>query len=990
MGVQFDHPWLLLLLLPLAGWVVYTYRSDFRLSGGRKKWVLGIRTTVFALLILLLAGFHTYSIVKDKEIVFLLDRSESMSGNMSKLGNAEKWIVEAGQEKKEQDKVGVVSTGLDAVVGKNLDVSPISEGSLGGEVNSEFTRLEQGLQLSASLFGGQGNRRIVLVSDGEENVGDLRKAALSLKERGIAVDVLPVAKAEIKDVAIESFKVPEKLYHAESFPFEVSIRSTFSGEGELRLYEDNREIGRKTVNLERGDNRFALQGLASETGLHRYRAEVFVDGDEQSGNNANYAFTRVTGSPKVLIVEGKAGTSGNLENALSSGLVDYEVTKPEMLSLEMAKYARYDSIIFNNVSGEQVGGKQMDLIEQAVRSYGIGFMMVGGEDSYGMGGYFKTPIEKLLPVSMELEGKREVPSLGLILVIDRSGSMDGDKIALAKESAIRTIELLRPKDTVGVVAFDDSPWWVVEPQKLDDKDSVISQISSIPSGGGTDIFPALADATDKMLEVTAQRKHIILLTDGQSAVNSSYNDLIGTMKDSKITMSTVAVGNDADFNLLQWLADEAKGRYYLVKDATTLPAIFSREAAMIARTYIVNKPFVPSLVSPGEWGEILSGGLPSINGYVATTAKSTAQRILASPEPDPLLARWQYGSGRSVAWTSDLTGKWSKEWVSWSQFPNVFTEMVKWTFPQFTASPYEVNTTVIGNQVQFEVTANGKNPPENLEGIVSSEALQESRVTLVPTSPGTYTGVMEVSQPGSFLLHLKEKSEGTSNDDGSSQETGTGTETGLGTGTGFVIPYSPEYRIQVDDAKEKLTALADMTGGRVLEWDQTKEVFGFTPKAFPVYRDLEKLLLAAALILWVVDIVLRRLALPWGRMAERLMLWRRRSGAAAATAGQPAASAAKPDAGLARLAARKDRAAAFYGAGGGGDTAAAPKAPPPRPASDGGTGAAPGPAREAKRAAEQPPAPPPLEGAGRPADAGEAAPEDALGRLLAAKRRGKR
>lgn len=972
MGVQFDYPWMLLLLLPLAGWVVYTYRSDFRLSGGRKKWVLGIRTTVFVLLILLLAGFHTYSVAKDKEIVFLLDRSESMS----KVENTEKWIVEAGLEKKEKDKVGVVSTGLDAVVGKNLDVSPISEGSLGGEVNSEFTRLEQGLQLSASLFGGQGNRRIVLVSDGEENVGDLRKAALSLKERGIAVDVLAAARAEVKDAAIESFIVPEKLYRAESFSYEVLVRSTFSGEGELRLYEDNREIGRKTVSLEKGDNRFVLQGLASETGLHRYRAEIFVNGDEQSGNNANYAFTRVTGSPKVLIVEGKAGTSANLENALSSGLVEYEVIKPEMLSLDMAKYAGYDTIVFNNVSGDQVGGKQMGLIEQAVRSYGIGFMMVGGEDSYGMGGYFKTPIEKLLPVSMEPEGKREVPALGLILVIDRSGSMDGDKIALAKESAIRTVELLRPKDTVGVVAFDDSPWWVVEPQKLDDKDSVISQISSIPSAGGTNIYPALADATNKMLEVKAQRKHIILLTDGQSAVNSSYNDLIGSMKDSKITMSTVAVGDDADFNLLQWLADEAKGRYYLVKDATTLPAIFSREAAMIARTYIVNKSFVPSLVTPGDWGKMLGGGLPSINGYVATTAKSTSQTILASPEPDPLLARWQYGSGRTVAWTSDLTGKWSKEWVNWSQFPSIFTEMVKWTFPQFTASPYEVNTTIIGNQVQFEIKANGENPPENLEGIVSSETLEESRVTLMPTSPGTYTGVMEVSQPGSFLLHLQEKSNGTLNDEGSDQKTDMGAEPGLGTGTGFVIPYSPEYRIQLDDAKDKLTALADMTGGRILEWDQAKEVFNFTPKALPVYRDLERLLLAAALILWVVDIALRRLALPWGRVAERLMFWRRLSGAAA-TSSQPRASAAKPDAGLARLAARKDRAAAFYGAGGGSDTAAAPKAPPPRPASDGGTGVAPGPAREAKRA-------------GRPAGAGEAAPEDALGRLLAAKRRGKR
>lgn len=997
MGVQFDHPWLLLLLLPLAWWVVHTYRADFRLSGHRKKWSIGIRTSILLLLVLLLAGLSIYSQSKDREVVFLLDRSESMP----QAEQTEKWITEAGLERKPQDKLGVVSVGLDAIVEKNLDSTPIVDGSLGGKVNSAFTQLEQGLRLSGTLFGGQGNRRIVLISDGEENIGDVRRAALSLKERGIAVDVLPLVSEEIRDVAIESLQVPEKLYRAESFSFEVLIRSTFTGTGELRLYEDNQEIGRQNVTLEKGDNRFVLQGLAREPGLHRYRAEIFAEGDEQSKNNAYYAFTRVTGSPKVLIVEGKNGTSANLENALGSGLIEYAVILPDMLSTDIAKYARYDSIIFNNVSGDQVGGKQMDLIEQAVRSYGIGFMMIGGEDSFGMGGYYKTPIEKLLPVSMELEGKRQVPSLGLILVIDRSGSMEGSKLTLAKESAMRTVELLRPQDTVGVVAFDDQPWWVVEPQKLDDKDAVISQISGIPSAGGTNIYPALESATNKILDMEAQRKHIILLTDGQSAIDSGYNNLIQTMQDSKITMSTVAVGDDADVNLLQWLAAEAKGRYYLVQDETTLPAIFSREAAMIARTYIVDKPFVPSLVTPGDWGNLFSEGLPSIYGYVAATPKSTAQTVLSSPEPDPLLARWQYGSGRTVAWTSDMTGKWSKDWVGWSSFSNVFSEMVKWTYPQFTASPYEVNTTIAGNEVHFEVTVNGENPPEQLEALVSSDTLEERRITLVPTAPGTYVGVMDVSQSGSFLLNLQEVSSG-SKGDGEKTAENTGVESGqgqepaieasLGTGTGFVVPYSPEYRLQRDDALVKLETLADMTGGRILSRDDAKEVFSFTPKAYPVYRDLDRLLLITVLMLWIVDIALRRLALPWGRLAERLLWWRRRGGTAAPATGQLDASAAEPDAGLARLAARKNRAAAFYGTGSGGEDAAAVPKAQPRPAA-GGTGAATGqgPARGAERAeAPSPPAPPPSEGAGRQAGAGEAAAGDALGRLLEAKRRGKR
>ena len=951
MGVQFHNPWVLLLLIPLGGFVVYSLRSDFGLRGGRKKWAIGLRTATLMLLLMVLAGFQTYALVKEKEVVFLVDRSASVE----ETDSAQEWIRRASAAKDERDRVGVVSFGLDGLIEKSLDARPVSEASLGADVNPGFTHLAKGLQVAGGLFAGKENRRIVLISDGRENVGDAAAEAALLKERGIAVDVAEITPPLHTDAAIEEFSLPEQLYPGEAFAFEVLIRSTFAGAGELRLYEDNREIGRHRIVLERGDNRLALQGLAKEPGLHRYRAEFFAGEDERAENNVHDAITRVEGEPKVLIVEGKPGTSSNLENALKSGLIDYEVIPPGMLPSELVKYAGYESILFNNVSGEQVGGKQMELIEQAVRSFGVGFVMIGGEDSFGMGGYYKTPIEQLLPVSMELEGKRQIPSLALILVIDRSGSMTGDKLELAKESAMRTVELLRPKDTVGVVAFDDKPWWVVEPRTLDDKEEVIAQIGGIPSAGGTNIFPAVSEAAEKMLAAEAQRKHIILLTDGQSAVNSGYDELLKTMVDGKITMSTVAVGEDADVNLLQFLANGAKGRYYLVEDATTLPAIFSREAAMIARTYIVDRPFVPALVQPGDWGGWFQNGTPRIYGYVAATPKLTAQTVLSSPEPDPLLARWQYGSGRTVAWTSDLTGKWSKDWVKWPDFPGWFTEMVKWTFPQFSASPYEVNTTVTGNEVHFEVTAEGADAPDELEAVVTGEEGRESRIALTQISPGVYAGSTDIRTPGSFLLNLQAK------DDSGSGKALTGS-----TGTGFVVPYSPEFRIPAGGAQEdKLQALAEQTGGRVLDWNDPEAAFRFEAQPERSLRGGERPLLAAALLLWLADIAVRRLALPWSRLAAFLAAaspWRRRARALAAD--PPAASAAGADAGLARLAARKSRAAAFYGAGTGGKAAA--DAPPETPAS-----------------------PPPEEAGPETAPAGGGG-ADRLGRLLEAKRRGGR
>lgn len=972
MGVQFNHPWLLLLLVPLAAIMFFAYKTDFRLTGGRKLGAVILRSVVLLLLVLAISGLESYTVLQQKKVVYVVDRSASMPQE----GQAEAWMLNSADGKKENDTLGVVSTSLQAAYEQKLLNQLPQNLRLNAAQNPDFSNLETGLLLAGNLLDGRSDSRIVLISDGKENVGSMLAAGRMLKNQGIPVDVLESPSREMKDVSVEEVSVPQKLYQAEAFSIEVLIRSTYKGQGELRLYEDSREIGRQKVDVTVGENRYAVKALAKMTGLHRYRAEVFMDGDLQSANNAGYAFTRVDGPPKVLIVEGKKDTSSNLTAALSSGLVQYDVMpSPALLPSEMAKYAAYDSIIFNNVSGDQVGERRMEMIEQAVKSYGIGFMMVGGEDSFGMGGYFKTPIERALPVSMELEGKRQIPSLGLILVIDRSGSMSGDKMEMAKEAAIRTVEMLRPKDTIGVLAFDSSNWWVVPPMKLDNKkNEVIGQIQSIQADGGTDIYPAAASAVEELKKVQAQRKHIILMTDGQSAGNDAYGDLLAQMVDEKMTMSTVAVGMDSDVNLLQSLADGAKGRFYMAQDESSIPAIFSREAAMISKSYIVDKPFVPALQDAGDWGKLFENGVPQIYGYVGTTAKPAAQTVLASPEPDPLLARWQYGSGRTVAWTSDMMGKWSKDWVSWPAFSNVLTQMVKWTFPQFAASPYDVKTQVEGNKVHLEVNAASGSGPEQLQAVVTGDELKPSTVDLVQESPGRYSGEITVDQPGSFLMSLQD-SEGKS----------------VAMPSGLIVPYSPEYRIETGDAKQELGRLAEMTGGRILSWEKPEQLFAAAPRPSRELHDLSYALLAAALMLWVADIAVRRLALPWGRIGARLAaLLRRRP--------QPAGGAQAPDAGLGRLAARKERAAAFYGG-----SAAQPPPVPAQPQARAGAAEEAGakrpasgrPAAGAEPPRAAPPARPPADGPGKKAAADAKPPQEeqrsaSMDRLLAARKRNTR
>ncbi|HUC91241.1 MAG TPA: VWA domain-containing protein [Paenibacillus sp.] len=960
MGLLVERPWALLLLLPCAIFVWRIAASTLRLTGGRKAAAVTVRAVILLLLVSIAAGVMPYMEHSRRDTVFVADRSASLNAD-ERLAD---WLNRAIGSKEENDRAAVVSFGLNAVVERSLSGTAESGVSLRAGVNDSFSNAAGGLQLGSGLLENGG--RVVLLSDGEENVGDLLRQGRRLKERGIAVDVVPMPRAERPDAAIESLDVPAALKQGERFTFELTVASTFAGEAELRLYEDNTEKAREAVVVERGENRFALQSVAAAPGFHRYRAELYANGDERSENNTAYAFSRIDGPPAVLVVEGKSGSSVNIRSALEASLIPYDVLQPERLPLEFADYARYDSIILNNVPAMRIAEAPMNHLAAAVRDLGIGLMMTGGEDSYGLGGYFNTPVERALPVSMALQGKRQIPSLGLILVIDRSGSMEGGNLELAKEAALRTVELMRDKDTVGVVAFDDAPWWVMEPVKLTERDSVMSAIRGIQSGGGTDIYPAVNAALTRMKSIKAERKHIILLTDGMSAGSGGYSALTGDMVDNRITMSSVAIGDGADTALLERLAKEAKGRYYFTNDSSTIPAIFSREAVMMSRTYIVEKRFVPQIGAAGDWARRLTSGVPAVDAYVATSAKATAETALVTPMGDPLLARWQYGSGRTVAWTSDVTGRWAKDWTGWPAFPDVFAEWVKWTFPQFSSEPYEIDAALNGGVAELTIReaggGDGLTAP-NLRAAVTDDTGKRTELAPVPNAPGDYSASMTVAGPGVYIANI-----GGSDGGGLTEEAAAASG---GTTAGFVIPYSPEYRLTDGGGREKLERLAAATGGRVLSPERPEEAFAGKPATSRERVDSTRALLIAALVLWLIDIALRRISIPWGRLAALsagLLPGRRPVGSAA-----PAAEAA-----LTRLKQRAGRVGAFYGGAAppGMDAAARGAQAAEQPAGSAGPGTAGGPAS----------APPAAPGPSGRASA-ESGASGKINRLLAAKNR---
>src|SRR6266700_1935651 len=339
----------------------------------------------------------------------------------------------------------------------------------------------------------------------------------------------------------------------------------------------------------------------------------------------------------------------------------------------MAGLQKYDGVVLSNVSSLKLSKPQMALIRDYVRDQGGGLMMIGGEESFGLGGYYRTPIEEALPVTMEVKQKVEIPSLAVVLSVDRSGSMamaTGDekitKLDLAKEAAHLVVDLLDDRNEVGVQSWDTEFIWDVPMRMAKDKNAIHHAIATIKAGGGTDGYPALKETYAQLFERPALLKHFIFLSDGQMT-RGDFAGLLRRMGKDKITVSSVAIGKDADVQLMIDIAKWGRGRFYYTEDDSTIPRIFTLETQLASKASLVEQPFKAVVASPAheaiqeiDWKEA-----PPLGGYVATSMKSNADLVLMTHQEDPLLATWRYGLGRSVAFTSDAKAKWGVLWVRW-------------------------------------------------------------------------------------------------------------------------------------------------------------------------------------------------------------------------------------------------------------------------------------------------------------------------------------
>lgn len=873
MSLEFARP-LLLLLLP--AYIALIYLIDRR--GGRRSRRIKhrvarvMRCLLTCLCVLVLAAPSVVLPGGQQAVWILADASASARGMQDQMTQSVRTALE---NKDASVNAGVIAFGGNAMVEKPL----AQDGTYNGvttAVDAQASDLSSALTLASALLPEDAQGRIVVLSDGATE--DVRAAAQQLAARGVTVDFQSFSGDALPDAQISQLNVPSRVYQGQSFTVTVQVTANHDTAGTLVLYQNRTPVSSREVTLRRGDNTFIFRDTAADTGVVTYEARLISEGDSCAQNDSMGGYVYVQGAPKLLLVEGRQGEGSEMAAMLSAAAMQYETVLPAQLPYDAEQLRQYDGVVLVNVDYDAADEEQWAALDSAVRVLGRGLTVIGGDSSYALGGYRGSRLEEMLPVTIDVRNKLDLPSLALMLVIDKSGSMsDGmfgtTRLELAKEAAMRAAEVLTPNDQVGVIAFDDAAKWVVNLQKAEDVEAIQNQIGTIRPGGGTAFFTALYEATYALMNAQAQQKHIIFLTDGEAG-DTGYLQLCDIMQQNDITLTTVAVGSGADQATLRTLAQQGGGRAYAANEFDNLPKIFTKETYLVSGSYVQNRTFTPVITEQSALTDF--EGFPQLSGYLAATEKSLATVSLMSDREDPILAWWQYGAGRVVAFMADSRGAWTSEFLQWDQAAAFYGGMAAFTLPgeeregQLAASRQGdalriVYTAPEGAQTGLSTSVTALLP----DGTQTQLALQES-------APGVYEGEIAAAQLGAYALRVEQRDAS-----GELQRVMEG---------GAVNGYSGEYDLRNQNAESTLPYLSALTGGR--EITDSAEMLKSTHAVVRARRDLTQPLLWALMVLLLCDIALRRLS--WDVALERYLNARRAARQQPPRREKPAETAQKP------------------------------------------------------------------------------------------------
>ncbi|MFO0974563.1 MAG: VWA domain-containing protein [Phycisphaerae bacterium] len=866
---RFDEPRALwLLLLPVVLWL-WSRRSLAGLSPGRRMAALVARTLVIALLVLALAGLQNVRISRDLSVIFVLDQSRSVPAE--KQEDARRLARATTQKPPANDRVGVITFDGEAYIDQ-LPNKPGPDGGIYSDVRMispanqpDRTNIAAAIRLALACFPADTAKRIVLVSDGNQNAGDAAVEVQTAAANNVSIDVVPVRYDYDSEVMFERLVAPAYAREQENAPLRLTLRSRRATRGKVQLYHDGRLVNLSNVpgagvpvDLQPGLNTFGVRLPLNHAGAHRFEARFVPDDpatDRIAANNAATAFTNVEGPAKALLISANPGDDQPLVEALAKEKILLDVRTAAEAELDPIALQQYAAVLLANVPADQFNETQHRSLASYVRDLGGGLIMLGGNDGFGAGGWQSSLVEAIMPVRFDVDAIRQIPRGALAIVMHACEMPQGNYWGV--ETAIAAMKTLSSLDYFGVVAWTfGGLGWGVPMRLCDDKPGIANQIRRMGHGDAPDFDSLMQLAYDGLRgRRDAAQRHMIVISDGDPAPPSAK--LISSLRRDKITVTAISVFPHGGMQIgtMKKMAQDTGGNYYDLSrsgDERLLPQIFIKEAKIVRRPLLREETFTPKVRYHAS--DLLAGirELPPLRGYVVTTPRSQSQieLPLVSDKGDPILANWQCGLGRTVAFTSGWWNYWGPDWIGWSGFSKIFAQSVRWCMSQGSAKDFEVSTFIDGGRGRVVVEALNKDADYlnflQMQGIVLTPGGATSPIRLDQTGPGRYEGQFSVADGGNYLLNI--------------QASGGGQPAAL-IRTGVSLAYSPEYRDQSAD-EAALQKIADATHGRWLDLPADQiDLFAKNLPAVLARQPLWSLLLRAAVICFLLDVAVRRVAI---------------------------------------------------------------------------------------------------------------------------------
>ncbi len=855
--LSFSHPWYLLLLPVLIGGAVWLARRSLAgLRGWRASASLSARIAILALAVGALAGLQISLPARTLAVLFVVDQSDSVPTERKR--QALEFVNAASLRMGDRDRAALVVFGGNAYLEKDFEKEVgrrLSVRQVHSIPSRDYSNVAASLRLALAAFPDNTQKRVVLISDGNENLGSAVEEAAGAASDDVEIDVVPVQYEYPSEALLEKLVLPSEAKVGEPFEVRVIARSTRETSGVIRLLRNGALIAQQRVRLLAGPNVITFNQSLEEARFHTYEALLEAADDSLPENNRGLGFVLVKGKPRVLIVEDKAADARFLTAALRGQKLEVDVREPGQLPATLAEFQSYDSVVLSNVGAFQLTPDQMKAIRSSVRDLGTGLVMIGGPNSFGPGAYRGTPIEEALPVDMEVRKSKVMPVGAVAMVLHTCEFPDGNR--WARETAAAVVDVLGERDKVGVLQYGmGGEEWGIPMQLAANKEGIKAKLYNLDPGDMPDYHRMLelayAGLTTDAKEAAV--RHIIVISDGDASAPSG--ELMGRLRKAKITVTTVAVfPHGGGTGTLQDMARVGGGEFYNVRRPQDIPRIFLKEAQRVLKPAIIEEMFVPNRLKDSQ---LLTGidRVPPLLGYVSVTPKeaATVEVALTSKRDDPVLASWRFGLGKAVAFMSDAKNRWAAPWLGGGDtFARFWAQTIRWTVR--TTARANIDAQVEIGQQQGRVVVDVVNPRGDfvngldLRGSVAATNVSPE-LRMAQTAPGRYEGSFDAPEKGQYLIALRyQDADGTP-------------RTQL---VGASVAYSPEYR-DLSANTAVLTTLAERTRGKILapvgptpHDSHLRSLWAHDRRAHTAPQELWAALLLTAALLLPVDIGIRRL-----------------------------------------------------------------------------------------------------------------------------------